>query len=197
MFVRKILFLFLLILIVSVPLVTLAQEVTETPPADSTAVVTLEPTVIVVTPEPTVEPPPIEEPPEETPVTTPETLLGQLYSLLKDGTYIVWASAGVVVIVGLFKAGLGALGFNVSGAGAMLFTLVVQVAIWLGYAIANYFGQGELFKSNYLILVDVGRSLLPLAGAIFGGHVLYHAAEKRNVPILGYKYIAPNSQRRQ
>lgn len=131
---------------------------------------------------PSDEPPPVEEPPEETPVTPPEELLGLLFSLIKDATYIVWASAGVVVIVGLLKTV-----FKFSGSTAVLVTLVVQVAVWLGYAIANYFGAGEVFQKNYLILVDIGRSLLPLAGAIFGSRMLYNAAAQRSVPVLGFR----------
>lgn len=169
------------LLLVSVPVVMLAQEVTEEP----TLVVTdpaPEPTVIVVTPDPTVEPPPVEEPPEETPVTPPEELLGLLFSLFKDATYIAWASAGVVIIVGLLKTV-----FQFSGQVAVFVTLATQVVVWLGYAIANYFGAGEVFQRGYLVAVDIARSLLPLVGSIFAGHVLYKAAAKRSVPVLGYR----------
>lgn len=169
---------------------SLAQDVTEEP----TLVVTdpaPEPTA-VVTPPPTDEPPPVEEPPEETPVTTPEELLGQLFALLKDAVYIAWASAGVVIFVGLLKTI-----FQFSGQVAVFVTLGVQVLIWLGYAIANYFGAGEVFQRGYLIVVDIARSLLPLVGSIFAGHVLYKAAAHRNVPVLGYRvpdkdYKQPN-----
>lgn len=168
----------------------LAQE---TPTAD----VIEEPTVIAtepapeVTPVPTVapteEPPPVEPPPEETPVTTPGELLGQLFSLLKDATYIAWASVGIPVIVGLLKVILGALGVNIVDSAAVLLTLVIQVLIWLGYAIANYFGAGEAFQRGFLIAVDIGRSLLPLGGAIFGAHMVYRASAKRAVPVMGYR----------
>ncbi len=169
----KFLLIVLVVLLVAVPMVTLAQESTpepvptEAPPGDLN---------------------PVEPAPEETPVVTPETLLGQLYALLKDGTYIAWASAGVVVIVGLIKSVAGGLlGVNITGNGAVLLTLVFQVLIWVGYAAANYFGVGEVFQKNYLVLLDIGRSLLPLAGSIFGSHVLYKAAAKRSVPVLGYR----------
>lgn len=158
-----------------------AQDVTDEP----TLVVTdpaPEPTA-VFTPEPTEEPPPpVEEPPEDTPVTEPQELLGLLFSLLKDATYIAWASAGVVVVVGLLKSV-----FQFSGSAAVLVTLVVQVVVWIGYAIANYFGAGETFQKGYLIAVDIGRSLLPLAGSIFMGQVIYKASAKRSVPIMGYR----------
>lgn len=149
-----------------------------------------EPTAVATDPAPvpTEEPPPpVEEPPEETPVTEPQELLGLLFTLLKDATYIAWASAGVVVIVGLIKAVAGSVGINISGSGAVLLTLVIQVVIWLGYAIANYLNAGEAFQKGYLIAVDIGRSLLPLAGSIFAGHVIYKAAAKRAVPVLGYR----------
>lgn len=176
-----IVFWLLLALLANVQWVALAQEVTDEP----TLVVTdpaPEPTA-VFTPQPTEEPPPpVEEPPEDTPVTEPQELLGLLFSLLKDATYIAWASAGVVVVVGLLKSI-----FQFSGSVAVLVTLVVQVVVWIGYAIANYFGAGETFQKGYLIAVDIGRSLLPLAGSIFMGQVIYKASAKRDVPILGYR----------
>lgn len=189
----------LVMLLATVPALMLAQENTETPTAEGEATLVAtepipEPTVIVVTPDPVETPPPVEEPPEETPVTEPQELLGLLFSLLKDATYIAWASAGVVVIVGLFKAVAGSVGWNITGTGAMLLTLIVQVIIWLGYAIANYFGAGEVFQKGYLIAVDIGRSLLPLAGSVFAGHVLYKAAAKRAVPVLGYRAIHANER---
>ncbi len=166
------------------PIVMLAQDVTEeptlevsTPTPEVTAVPTLPPTE---------EPPPVEPPPEETPVTTPEELLGQLFSLLKDAVYIAWASAGVVVIVGLLKSV-----FKFSGQAAVFVTLAVEVLIWLGYAIANYFGAGEAFQRGYLIGVDIARSLLPLFGTLFGAQVLYKAAAKRQVPVAGYRVPEP------
>ncbi len=168
------------LLLAAVP--AFAQEVTETATPDFTP--TAEATE-VVTPAPT-DVPPIEEPPEDTPVTEPQTLLGQIYALLADGTYILWAAAGVVIIVGLIKVVANAIGIKIEGQGAVLLTLVIQVLVWLGYAIANYFGQGETFQKNYLILVDIGRSLLPLAGSIFAGQVFYKAAAKRDTPVLGF-----------
>lgn len=161
------------LLLTAVP--AFAQEITETPTPEATEV------VIVVT-----DVPPIEEPPEETPVTEPQTLLGQIYALLADGTYILWAAAGVVIIVGLIKVVANAIGIRIEGQGAVLLTLVIQVLVWLGYAIANYFGQGDTFQKNYLVLVDIGRSLLPLAGSIFAGQVFYKAAAKRDTPVLGF-----------
>lgn len=170
----------LVMLVALLPALMLAQDVTEEPTLVATDPAP-EPTA-VVTPEPTETPPPVEEPPQETPATTPAELLGQLFSLLNDATYIAWASAGVVVVVGLLKSV-----FQFSGTAAVLVTLIVQVVVWLGYAIANYFGAGEAFQKGYLIFVDIGRSLLPLAGSIFGSQLLYKAAAKRNVPILGYR----------
>lgn len=178
----KILSMILIVVAMMLPFgLLLAQEVTDEP----TLIVTdpaPEPTA-VFTPEPTEEPPPpVEEPPEDTPVTEPQELLGLLFSLLKDATYIAWASAGVVVVVGLLKSV-----FQFSGSAAVLVTLVVQVVVWIGYAIANYFGAGETFQKGYLIAVDIGRSLLPLAGSIFMGQVIYKASAKRSVPIMGYR----------
>lgn len=161
-----------------VPFGVMAQEETPSPEP------TFAPTPVVV-----VEQPPNEIPvdePGELPVTTPETLLGQFYSLLKDATYITWAAAGTIVIVGLLKVLASGAGITISGNTAIFLTLLVQVLIWIGYAVANYLNQGEAFKTWYLALVDVARSLLPLAGAIFAGHVGFKAAQKRNVPILGY-----------
>lgn len=147
--------------------------------------VTPEPTPVIVEPPP---PDPVVELPDDPPATTPENLLGQLFALLKDGTFIAWAAAGVLVIVGLIKTLAGAAGIAIQGNTAVFITIVVQVLIWLFYATANYFGHGVGFQTTYLQLVDVLRSLLPLAGAIFAGHVAYQQAAKRGVPILGYKY---------
>lgn len=154
--------------------VALAQEVTETPA----------PTPVIVEPPP---PDPVVELPDDPPATTPENLLGQLFALLKDGTFIAWAAAGVLVIVGLIKTLAGAAGIAIQGNTAVFITIVVQVLIWLFYATANYFGQGDAFKAWYLQIADVLRALLPLAGAIFAGHVAYQQAAKRGVPILGYR----------
>lgn len=178
----KILSMILIVVAMMLPFgLLLAQEVTDEPTLIATDPVP-EPTA-VFTPQPTEEPPPpVEEPPEDTPVTEPQELLGLLFSLLKDATYIAWASAGVVVVVGLLKSI-----FQFSGSVAVLVTLVVQVVVWIGYAIANYFGAGETFQKGYLIAVDIGRSLLPLAGSIFMGQVIYKASAKRDVPILGYR----------
>lgn len=174
----------------ALPFVAVMQD-DATPTAEVTLAPTVEPTPVIVEPPP---PNPIPEDPTEPPATTPETLLGQLYALLKDGTYIVWAAAGVLVIVGALKTVFGLFGIPIANGAAVLLTLVVQVLVWLGYAIANYFGQGDPFKATYLQIVDVLRALLPLAGSIFLGHVGYQAARKRNVPILGYKYVAPNDR---
>ena len=158
---------------------------------DSTAVSPTEETLATVTPAPViVEPPPpdpVVEEPGDTDATTPENLLGQLFSLLKDGTFIAWAATGVVLIVGLLKIALQAAGITLTGSSAIFVTLIVQVIVWLGYAFANYVGQGEAFKAWYLQIADVLRSLLPLAGSIFAGHVLYTQASKRGVPVLGYR----------
>lgn len=154
-----------------------AQEQTPAPEP------TLPAPVVIVEPTPN----PIPEDPTEPPVTQPETLLGQFYSILKDGTYILWAAAGVTVIVGALKFLASLVGLTIAGNTAILLTLTVQVIIWVLYAAANYFGQGDAFKALYLQVIDVIRSLLPLAGAIFTGHVMYQAAAKRNVPIIGFR----------
>lgn len=172
-----------LVLLLALSLPVIAQDVTDEPPA-ATLSPTLEPTPVIVEPPP---PNPIPDDPTEPPVTTPETLLGQLYSLLKDGTYMVWAAAGVLIIVGVIKVLAQGVGWSIGGTTAIVITLIVQVLIWLGYAIANYFNQGDAFKDWYLKIIDVLRALLPLAGSIFLGHVGYKAAHKRNVPVLGYK----------
>lgn len=145
---------------------------------------TITPTPVIVQPPP---PDPVTEEPGDPPATTPENLLGQLFSLLKDATFIVWAAAGVIVIVGAIKTVLGAIGIRIEGNLAVIITLIVQVLIWLGYTVANYVGQGETFKAFYLQVVDVIRSLLPLFGAIFLGHIGYQAAAARKIPVLGYK----------
>lgn len=179
----------LFVLLVAIPCWALMAQ--DTPTAEEPTLVATDPApepTAVVTLEPTEEPPPVEPPPEETPVTSPEELLGQLFSLLKDATFIVWASAGVVVIVGLLKSV-----FKFADTAAVLVTLLVQVLIWLGYAIANYFGAGEAFQKGYLILVDLARSLLPLAGIIFGSKVLYDQSVRRDTPIMGYRAPHKNS----
>lgn len=144
--------------------------------------------VVIVDPAPE----PIPDDPTEPPVTQPETLLGQFFSILKDGTYIAWAAAGVVVIVGAIKLLASLIGVNITGNGAILLTLTVQVLVWVLYATANYFGQGDAAKALYLQLVDVIRSLLPLAGSIFAGHVFYQAAAKREIPVLGFRAKHPD-----
>lgn len=163
----------------------LAQVDTPTPD-----LATVEPTA-TITPTPVIveEPPPNPIPddePGELPVTTPETLLGQFYSLLKDGTYITWAAAGTVIVVGVIKVLLGAAGISLTGSAAVTVALAVQMVIWIGYAIANYLNQGEAFKIGYLAIVDVARSLLPLFGAIGLGHEAYQFAHRRNWPVVGY-----------
>lgn len=181
--------LFIIMIFLMLPLLALAQDsvpTVEGPVVVDVTTPTAEP--VIVEPPP---PDPVVEEPGDPPATTPENLLGQLFALLKDATYMVWAAAGVIVIVGAVKTVLGALGVNVQDNGAILLTLVVQVLIWLGYAVANYFGQGETFKAWYTQIVDVIRSLLPLFGAIFLGHLGYQAASKRDVPILGY-YFKPD-----
>jgi len=161
-----------LILALLLPVAVLAQEATP------------EPTPVIVE-----SPPPDEvtEEPGDPPATTPENLLGQLFALLKDGTYMVWAAAGVLIFTGLFKIGARMLGFVIEGNAAILLALVIQVLIWIGYSIANYLGQGEAFKTNYLVLADIARSLLPLAGSIALGHFGYQAFKAQGTPVLGYK----------
>jgi len=179
---------FMFTLNVVFPLGVFAQD-TPTPDTIGDPVVvdvttpTPEPTSVIVEPPP---PDPVVEEPGDPPATTPENLLGQLFQLLKDGTYMIWAAAGVIIIVGAIKTVAGAVGISIEGNGAIFLTLVVQVLIWLAYAVANYFNQGEAFQAWYLKIIDVIRSLLPLFGAIFLGHLGYRAAAKRNVPIAGY-----------
>jgi len=182
----RVVFIVALLLAVAVPTLVLAQDVTLEPTQEALVTNTPSPTPtpVIVEPPP---PDPVEEEPGDPPATTPENLLGQLFALLKDSTYIVWAAAGVLLIVGLIKIALNAVGITVQDNAAILLTLIVQVIVWLGYAVANYFGQGAVFQEWYLRIADVLRSLLPLAGAIFAGHVGYQAAKKRGVPILGYK----------
>ncbi len=165
-----------------------AQESTEEMMTlEPTAVATLSST-LVPTPEVTPEPLPDGEPiPDgEPPVTSPSSFLDQLYSLLNDGTYMAWAAAATVIVVGFFKTLLGAAGISVTGSTAVLFALFIQVVIWVGYAIANYLGQGETFRTGYLTLADIARSLLPLFGAVGLGHEAYQFAHRRNWPVLGY-----------
>lgn len=177
-------FLFLLIAAILLAISpTFGQGDTPTPD-----VATLEPTI---TPTPVIVEPPPPNPipddiPDELPVTTPEILLGQLYSLLKDATYMVWAAAGVIVIVGFIKVLAAGAGFTITGGSAVALTLIIQVLIWAGYAVANYLNQGEAFKVWYLYIVDAVRSLAPLFGAIFLGHVGFKAAQARGVPVAGY-----------
>lgn len=177
----------LVMLLATVPALMLAQESTDEP--SPTAEFTLVPTdpaevTPVVTPEPT-ELPPV-DPPEELPPTPPADVLSRLLALLDNATYIIWAAAGVVIITGAIKTIAGLFGFRIEGVGAALLALTVQVIIWIVYSIANSLGAGEAFRTQYEIVIEVIRSLLPLVGSIFGGHVLYQAAAKRNVPILGY-----------
>lgn len=184
---KRLALVFVLVFTLALPFIVMAQELTLEP--SPTAEGTLEPTPSA-TPTPViVEPPPpnpIPDDPNDPPVTTPENLLGQLYSLLKDATFMAWAAAGVIVIVGLIKIVASVAGYAIEGNVAVVITLIVQVLIWLGYAITNYFGQGEAFRAWYLALVDVARSLLPLFGAIFLGHIGYQQAAKRGVPVLGF-----------
>lgn len=189
---KKWIVIFALACLLGLPVLAMAQDSTAVFPtaesfetATALAEPTITPTPVVVVDEPP-NPIPVDDP-TEPPATTPETLLGQLYSLLKDGTFMLWAAAGVIVIVGAFKTFLGAFGVRIEGNTAVVVTLIVQVLIWLGYATANYFNQGEAFKAWYLQIVDAIRSLLPLFGAIFVGHIGYQAAAKRNVPVIGYK----------
>lgn len=176
---RMSLWLLLLVILSAGISVAVAQdEVTPDPFATAT------PAPVVVEAPP---PDPVTEEPGDPPATTPENLLGQLFALLKDSTYMVWAAAGVVVIVGLIKVLASGINHPIQGNAAITLTLIVQVVIWLGWAIANYFGEGESFKLWYLRGVDVIRALLPLAGAIFTGQIFYQQAAKHNVPILGYK----------
>lgn len=161
----------------------IAQEVTETPTAEVT-----EPALETPTAEPTALPtpePPV-EPPEELPPTPPEDVLSRLLALLDNATYIVWAAAGVVIITGAIKTLAYLAGIRIEGVGAALLALAVQVIIWILYSIANALGAGEAFRTQYEIVVEVIRSLLPLVGSIFGGHVLYQAAASRRVPVLGF-----------
>lgn len=160
-----------------------AQDVTDEPTLVATDPAP-EPT-LVVTLEPTETPPPV-DPPEELPPTPPADVLSRLLALLDNATYIIWAAAGVVIITGALKTLAFLVGWRIEGIQAALLALVVQVIIWILYSVANALGAGEVFRSQYEIVVEVIRSLLPLVGSIFGGHVLYQAAAKRRVPVLGF-----------
>jgi len=174
-----------IILALMLPFAALAQD-TPTEPAPTEEVVT--PTVepIIVEPPP---PDPVVEEPGDPDATTPENLLGQIFALLKDGTYMVWAAAGVLVIVGLIKTLASAAGIVIEGNTAIFITLVVQVIIWLLYSVANSFGQGEAFQEWYNRVIDLIRALLPLAGAIFVANWGYHKAAAAKTPIVGFKAV--------
>jgi hypothetical protein len=188
----RVLLIVALLVAVAFPMLALAQDVTQEPSPTVEVVLTAtpSPTPVIVEPPP---PNPIPDDPNDPPITTPETLLGQIFALLKDGTFIVWAAAGVVLFVGLIKTVAGSFGFEISGTGAVVLTVIVQVIVWLGYAIANYLNAGDAFQRGYLIVVDIARSLLPLFGAIFAGRLFYVQAVKHNVPIAGYRFV-PKAQ---
>lgn len=162
--------------------VAIAQD--ETPTPDVVLTETPAPTPVIVEPPP---PDPVEEEPGDPPATTPENLLGQLFALLKDGTYIVWAAAGVLVIVGLFKIVAQAAGWTITGNTAIFIALVVQVLVWLTYSIANAAGQGAAYQEWYNRVIDFIRGLLPLAGSILAANWGYGKAKALNTPVIGYK----------
>lgn len=181
---------YILVLVVALslmlPFAALAQdtEVPAEPTAAETVAPTAEPTPIIVEPPP---PDPVTEEPGDPPATTPENLLGQLFAVLKDGTYMVWAAAGVLVIVGMIKTIASAAGWVIEGNTAIIITLVVQVLIWITYSIANAAGQGAAYQEWYNRVIDFIRALLPLAGAIFVANWGYHKAAAQNTPIVGFK----------
>lgn len=175
-----------LILLLALPLAAFAQDVTvePSPTLEDVVTATPSPTPVIVEPPP---PDPVVEEPGDPDATTPENLLGQIFALLKDGTYMVWAAAGVLVIVGLIKVVAAAAGVVIQDAWAVLLTLVVQVAIWLVYSIANAAGQGAVFQEWYNRVIDFVRALLPLVGAILVANYGYHKAAAQNAPIVGFK----------
>ncbi len=172
--IEKYILVLVLALTLMLPFAALAQDVEATP----------EPTPIIVQPPP---PDPVTEEPGDPPATTPENLLGQLFAVLKDGTYMVWAAAGVLVIVGMIKTIASAAGWVIEGNTAVFITLVVQVLIWITYSIANAAGQGAAYQEWYNRVIDFIRALLPLAGAIFVANWGYHKAARQNTPIVGFK----------
>jgi hypothetical protein len=175
-----------IILAMMLPFAALAQDTaTEPAPTEETVVTsTVEP--IIVEPPP---PDPVTEEPGDPPATSPENLLGQLFSLLKDSTYMVWAAAGVLVIVGLIKTLASTAGIVVEGSAAVIITLIVQVLIWLTYSIANAAGQGAAYQEWYNRVIDFVRALLPLAGAIYVANWGYHKAAAAKTPIVGFKAV--------
>lgn len=180
----KVLMMFLIALAMTLPFgLLLAQESTDEPTLVATNPAP-EPT-LVVTLAPTETPPPV-DPPEELPPTPPADVLSRLLALLDNATYIVWAAAGVVIITGAIKTLFYFANVRIEGVAAALLALAVQVIIWILYSAANAVGLGETFRTQYELIVELIRSLLPLVGSIFGGHVLYQAAAARRVPVLGF-----------
>lgn len=179
---------FMFALCVVFPFAVYGQD-TPTPDA-ATLEPTIAPTSVIVEPPPPV---PVVEEPGDPPAVSPENLLGQLFSLLKDGTYMLWAAAGVLVIVGLIKTLASAAGFVIEGNVAVIITLVVQVLIWITYSIANAAGAGAVYQEWYNRVIDFIRALLPLAGAVFVANWGYHKAAKQNTPIVGFKAGAKNT----
>lgn len=165
------------------PTVLLAQESTDEPTLVATEPA---PEVTVVPTLPPTETPPPVDPPEELPPTPPADVLSRLLALLDNATYIVWAAAGVVIITGAIKTLFYFANVRIEGVAAALLALAVQVIIWILYSAANAVGMGETFRTQYELIVELIRSLLPLVGSIFGGHVLYQAAAARRVPVLGF-----------
>lgn len=143
----------------------------------------------VVTPEPTpvVEQPNEPLPGEDEPISTPADLFEQLVKVL-GGTYIGWAAAGVLVLTGLVKMiGQSVFKVNIEGKAAILVSMIFQVAIWVCYSIAVAAGKGDVFKEWYLAVIELARSFLPFAGAIFAAQLGYIGARKINAPVMGYK----------
>lgn len=175
----------LMVLLIGAPVI--AQEATDEPMVTNTPAATEAPApdpTPAPEPEPTPDPAPL---PDEPPVTTPGELLERLFEVLK-GTYIGWAAAGTLVIVGLLKVlALRFLGLTITGGAASTLAVGIQVIIWLLYNVAQYFGAGLQFQEWYLAVVEVLKSLLPLAGALFLAHEGYGFAARRGTPVMGYK----------
>lgn len=188
---KRYLLIVLLTLSIGLPVLS-AQDTPE--PVPTVEMATAEPTI---TPTPVIveEPPPnpVVEDPGDPPAVSPENLLGQLFALLKDSTYMIWAAAGVLVIVGLIKTLASAAGIVIEDNVAVIITLAVQVLIWITYSIANAAGQGAAYQEWYNRVIDFIRALLPLAGAIFVANWGYHKAAAQNAPIVGFKATKKNT----
>lgn len=177
---KRLFILVMLALILTLAFPLTAQETTLEPDATPTA---------ETTPEPLPTPPPLPDPtplPDEPPIATPGDILERLFAVLQ-GTYIGWAAAGTLVIVGLIKALLARFGIVAEGQGAAILAVTVQVLIWLLYNIAVFFGAAEQFRTGYLAVIEVLKSLLPFVLGLFVTNGAYQLARKQAVPLVGYR----------